>query len=87
MVVGSQFTHATLLPAFTRTVGVAKAKSLMKTIVAPAALVGVLQVPVLTVVVEVARSEKHATTAREPSTTEMATKAGALRHESMRIVI
>lgn len=87
MLVGSQFTHATLLPDFTCTVGVAKAKSRMKTTVAPATLVGVVHVPVLTVVEEVVRSDTHAATPSDASTTETATRTGALRHVPMRIVI
>jgi hypothetical protein len=87
MTVGSQFTHATLLPDFTWMVAAWNAKSLMKTMVEPPTLVGAVQIPVLTVVLDVARSETHAATASETITTETATKAGAWRHDVMRTVI
>jgi len=87
MAVGSQFTHATLPPAFTCTLAGWKVKSRMKMTVAPAVLDGAEQVAVLTVPFDVARSEKHATMPSETRTIDIAMRADAFGREDRRIVI
>jgi hypothetical protein len=84
---GSHITHATLCPAFTRTLGGTKANLLMNTIVAPAVFPGVVQLAVSIVVAAVERSEKQATAPRVARASSSAASAPAFDGERTRWLI
>ena len=84
---GSQFTQATLPPAFTCTVAGWNTNDRMKMSVAPAALAGAVQLALPNVAVVVARSEKQAASPMEATTSDSAMTASAFEREEDRGVI
>jgi len=84
MAVGSQFTHTTLLPDLTWTVAGTNATDWMNTTVAPAAVGGATQSPVVVVASVVARPEKHAAMPRSATATDTVPRASAFQREKDR---